>query len=302
MAELTGRIFNIQHFSTEDGPGIRTTVFMKGCPLSCRWCANPESQNPNPQLANRSSVCIHCMACTNACRTGALSAERGNIRIDRNLCSGCGLCAKVCPTGSMFFYGGEKTVGEVFGELSRDAGYYETSGGGVSVSGGECMMQPEFVAELFKRCKGAGFHTVLDTCGYFTEQALRMVWDYVDLVLFDIKLMDARRHMQYTGVDNALIKSNLQLMLDRGMAVVIRIPVIPGVNDSEEELGAIARFVASLDKSLHVDLLPYHRFGERKYEMLGMEYTFRKVQPCDDSAKEEYKKIVECYGLDCTVH
>lgn len=302
MPELTGRVFNIQHFSTEDGPGIRTTVFMKGCPLSCLWCANPESQNPKPQLANRSSVCIHCRACMSVCPSGALSHEDGHIKIDRSVCTGCGSCVKMCPTGSMFFYGEEKTVDEVFQELSRDAGYYETSGGGVSVSGGECMAQPEFVSELLRRCKQAGFHTVLDTCGCFTEQALRMVWDYVDMVLFDIKLTDPQRHLRYTGVDNTLIKKNLQLMLDRGMTVVIRVPVIPGINDSEEELGGIARFVASLDSSLHVDLLPYHRFGERKYEMLGMDYALRDTSPPDDAAKEGYLKIMECYGLDCTVH
>lgn len=302
MSELTGKIFNIQHFSTEDGPGIRTTVFMKGCPLRCRWCANPESQSPQRQLANRSSVCIHCLACVSACRSGALSEDNGKIKIDRALCTDCGSCVNMCPTGAMFFYGGEKTVDEVFDEVSRDAGYYEKSGGGVSVSGGECMMQPEFVSQLLRRCRQAGFHTVLDTCGCFSEQALRMVWDWVNLVLFDIKLIDPLRHKEYTGSDNALIHSNLRLMLDRGMSVIIRVPVIPGVNDSEAELGAIARFVASLDCSLHVDLLPYHRFGERKYEMLGMEYALRGVSAPDDAAKEGYLKIMECYGLDCTVH
>lgn len=302
MAELTGKIFNIQHFSTEDGPGIRTTVFMKGCPLRCLWCANPESQNAQPQLANRSSVCIHCKVCVSVCRAGALSEDGGKIKIDRTRCTGCGSCVKMCPTGSMFFYGGEKTVDEVFDEVSRDAGYYEKSGGGVSVSGGECMTQPEFVSQLLRRCKQAGFHTVLDTCGYFTEQALRMVWDYVDLVLFDIKLIDPLKHKKYTGVENTQIKENLKRMLDREMSVVIRVPVIPGVNDSEEDLGATGRFVASLDSSLHIDLLPYHRFGERKYEMLGMEYALKDISAPDDAAKESYLKIMECYGLDCTVH
>lgn len=302
MSDVIGRVFNIQHFSTEDGPGIRTTVFLKGCPLRCPWCANPESQAPFPQLGHRAAKCIKCGTCIRSCPAGALHVADGQVRIRRELCRSCGTCVRLCPSGAMFFYGEEKTVEQVFDEVSRDAGYYEQSGGGVTVSGGECMTQPQFVSDLFRRCKEAGFHTALDTCGYFDEQALYSVWDYVDLVLFDLKLMDSQRHRQYTGVDNVIIQDNLKRMLAKGMNVVIRVPVIPGINDREGDLEAIADFVFKLDSSLHVDLLPYHRYGLGKYRILDMEYQLNDINPPDDAAKLAYEQIFRAYGLSCTVH
>ncbi len=302
MPQIIGHIFDLQHFSTDDGPGIRSTVFLKGCPLKCQWCANPESQSPQRQLAHRSAVCIGCGMCMASCPQGALSPGEKGMVIDRTKCVGCGSCVKMCPTGAMFFYGRDISVEEAFAEVRKDKSYYEHSGGGVTTGGGECMMQPEFVAELFKLCRAEGIHTALDTCGYFPEESLPLVWDYTDLVLFDLKLMNKAKHMEYIGTDNELIHRNLEAMINKGMTVFIRVPVIPGVNDSEEELEAIAKYVAELDKNLHVDILPYHRFGERKYEMLGMEYKLKGTVSPDDEKKASYGAIFEKYGIDHRIH
>lgn len=301
MSDIIGRVFNIQHFSTEDGPGIRTTVFLKGCPLRCPWCANPESQVPYPQLGHRSSKCIKCGTCIQSCPSGALHVAEGQVKIRRDLCRSCGTCVKVCPSGAMFFYGEEKTVDQVFEEVARDAGYYAQSGGGVTVSGGECMTQPEFVAALFQRCKASGFHTALDTCGYFPEKSLSSVLALTDLVLFDIKLMDREAHHKYMGVSNDLIFKNLRTIIQSRAEVFIRIPVIPGVNDAPENLTATAEFVASLG-SPHVDLLPYHNYGEGKYLILDQPYPMSGTARPSREHMERCRAFFTDRGIDCTIH
>lgn len=301
MSDIIGRVFNIQHFSTEDGPGIRTTVFLKGCPLRCPWCANPESQAPFPQLGHRVAKCIKCGTCIQSCPAGALYVADGQVRIRRERCRSCGTCVRLCPSGAMFFYGEEKSVEEVFEEVSRDAGYYEQSGGGVTVSGGECMTQPEFVAALFQRCREAGFHTALDTCGYFPEEVFPPVLAFTDLILFDLKLMDPEAHRRYTGVDNDLILRNLRTAARSDAKVFIRIPVIPGVNDSLENLTASARFVTSIG-SPHVDLLPYHNYGEGKYIILDKPYTMSGTVKPSREHMEWCRDIFTSRGIDCTAH
>lgn len=299
---LTGKIFNIQHFSTEDGPGVRTTVFFQGCPLRCLWCANPESQKAVPQLAHRAPVCIKCGTCIRACPNGALQVRDGKVAVDRKLCQSCGTCVSVCPSKAMFFYGSEKTIDEVFRDVMKDAGFYRDCEGGVTASGGECMLQAEFVAELFRRCKAEGIHTTLDTCGQFPEEKLASVLPYTDLVLFDLKHMDSEAHKRYTGFDNSGILRNLTAIVRSGTAVYIRIPVIPGYNDSEENLIATAEYVWALDPTLHVDLLPYHRFGESKYAMLDMAYPLSGVVSPTDEQMQGYRRIFTERGLDCTAH
>ncbi|MBO4862131.1 MAG: glycyl-radical enzyme activating protein [Firmicutes bacterium] len=302
MSAIKGQIFNIQHFSTEDGPGVRTTVFLKGCPLRCLWCANPESQKAVRQLANRSALCIKCGCCIKNCPNEALSVKDGAISIDRGKCVSCGTCVNVCPSRAMFFYGEEKTVDQVFEEVMRDKGFYESSGGGVTCSGGECMMQADFVGELFRRCKERGIHTTLDTCGHFPSEGLEKVLPHTDLVLYDIKHMDSGKHREFTGVGNELILQNLKLILDASIKVFIRVPVIPSYNDSVESLMAIAGFIKELDPSLHVDLLPYHRFGLAKYKMLDMPYLPEDVSSPTEEQKESYKRIFINLGLDCVMH
>ena len=301
MQELTAQIFNIQHFSTEDGPGIRTTVFFQGCPLRCLWCSNPESQKPERQLAHRAPLCIRCGKCIEVCPHGALSVRDGAIAVDRSRCDVCGSCVSVCPGHAMFFYGEPKTLTEVFGEVKRDAGYYADSGG-VTCSGGECMLQWEFVAALFRRCKAEGIHTTLDTCGQFSPEALDAVRDLTDLVLFDLKHIDSAAHQSYTGVGNERILRNLEACVRSGLRVWIRIPVIPGYNDSEENLRASADFIRDLDPTLHVDLLPYHRFGEGKYSMLGLPYPLDGVKAPGEAQMQTYRQIFTDRGLDCTAH
>ena len=278
MSDIQGQVFNIQHFSTEDGPGVRTTVFLQGCPLRCAWCANPESPRD------------------------ALRVRDGKIKIDRARCVACGRCTEVCPSHAMFFYGERKDVDDVFAEVLRDRGYYETSGGGVTCSGGECMMQPDFVAALFRRCKAEGIHTALDTCGQFAPEHIETVLPLTDLVLYDIKTTDSERHRRFTGVGNELILANLRRILAYPATVVIRVPVIPGWNDAPEDLRATAEFVKALDAGLHVDLLPFHRFGCGKYEMLDMPYATGDLAAPTAEMKAAYLKIFTDAGLDCAVH
>lgn len=236
------------------------------------------------------------------CPNSALSAPGHKIVIDRGKCVACGTCTAVCPSGAMFFYGEEKTVEEVFEEVKKDLDYYRQSGGGVTVSGGECMAQPQFVSELFRLCKADGIHTVLDTCGFFDTSLLPMIKERTDLVLYDLKLMDPQQHSRYTGVDNAVILQNLRRMVQEGFNIYIRVPVIPGINDSEDQLEAIAQFVFALNRKLHIDLLPYHRFGIRKYEMLDMDYPLVNTISPSQEQKDTYKTIFDRFGLDCTVH
>mgnify|MGYP004704603425 FL=1 len=302
MRENTAQIFNIQHFSTEDGPGIRTTVFFQGCPLSCIWCANPESQKEYRQLAHRSSLCIKCGTCIQNCSEKALYAEAGKICIDRKKCIRCGTCTEVCPSHAMFFYGEEKSLNSVFEEVIRDERYYQNSGGGITCSGGECMLQPQFVGGLLKMCKERGIHTAVDTCGYFSTENLKLVLPYTDLMLFDLKHMDPQKHRAYTSQENSLILKNLKEIVQSGIQIFIRIPIIPGYNDSKENLIETAKYVKQLDSSLPVDLLPYHRFGEGKYKMLDIPYKLHSVQAPTEKEMEEYQGIFTQMGLICRKH
>ena len=302
MASITGQVFNIQHFSTEDGPGVRTTVFLQGCPLRCAWCANPETQKSVRQLAHRAALCVKCGCCVRSCPRGALGVRDGRIGIDREKCAACGTCVAACPSHAMFFYGERRDLDGVWAEVLRDKGYYETSGGGVTCSGGECMLQPDFVGGLFRRCREAGIHTALDTCGQFPPEHIARVLPFTDLVLYDVKTLDSEAHRRFTGVGNELILENLKRILAYPATVYIRIPVIPGYNDAPEDLRATARFVKALDPALHVDLLPYHRFGRAKYEMLDLPYPPGDLAAPTAEQKAAYLKIFTGAGLDCAIH
>lgn len=305
MANLSGIVFNIQRFSTEDGPGIRTTVFLKGCPLRCLWCSNPESQSYTKQVAHRDSLCNGCGSCIKVCFLDAISVcpSGGSfkIRIDRKKCNNCGKCVDVCIAGAIQFYGRSMTIEEVFNEVRKDRGYYSKSQGGVTVSGGEPLSQADFVVEFLRRCRKTGIHTTLDTCGYCSSSTLYKVLDLVDLVLFDVKIMNRRQHKQLTEKDNSVILRNARLIAFKGVPMIIRVPLIPGINDSEDNLNEIAHFISELDNTLHVDLLPYHRFGENKYEMLDMEYQLKNVRPADNEKIHWCQEIFKRYGLNCTV-
>jgi pyruvate formate lyase activating enzyme len=298
---LTGIIFNIQRFSIQDGPGIRTTVFMKGCPLRCPWCSNPESQNKFPEIAHRDSLCNKCGRCVEACEVQAISLTDNGVKIDRETCTGCGKCIEVCTPGALKCYGKEMSIEEVYREAIRDTPFYQDSGGGVTAGGGEPLSQADFIAGLFKRCQDSGIDTCLDTCGYAAPSAWEKVLPHANLVLFDVKLMEPSAHRRLTGKSNEKILQNLELVAASGVPVIIRIPVIPGINDSQENITDTARYVANINGLKEINLFPYHRFGESKYAMLDRQYSLSELTTPQHSHIEELVNIVKSFGLECQI-
>lgn len=295
-----GTVFNIQRFSLQDGPGIRTTVFLKGCPLRCLWCSNPESQNSFIEVAHRDTICRKCGKCIEACKAGAISFTGKGTKTNRKLCRNCGKCIEVCAFGARRFYGEKKSVEEVYREVIRDKPFYQNSDGGITASGGEPLLQADFIAELFKRSRENNIHTCLDTCGYAHADAWRKVLPYTSLVLYDLKLMDPSAHLKWTGKSNIKILRNLKLVAASGVPVVVRIPVIPGINDSKEKMEAAARFCTGNGINV-VNLLPYHRFGEGKYAMLDRRYHLRKLSRPDLYELEKLAGIFKSGGFNCKI-
>jgi pyruvate formate lyase activating enzyme len=266
--EIEGLIFDIRKFSLHDGPGIRTTVFFKGCPLSCWWCHNPESQSASQEVMLWESRCIGCGLCIPSCPLGAIERVDGQVQTDRDMCVVCSSCMDSCPTEARELVGRKMTVNAVMREVARDAPFYAESGGGVTFSGGEPLAQRAFLAELLRRCKALELHTTVDTSGYTPWKILDSVRRDVDLFLYDLKLMDDARHRRYTGVPNGLILRNLEALVRCGQRVIVRVPVIPGVNDDETNLTQTADFVRRLEGVERVDLLPYHPSASGKYERI----------------------------------
>lgn len=265
----SGLVFNIQRFSIHDGPGIRTTVFFKGCPLRCFWCQNPESQSYRPEILLDRRKCTRCGACSALCPSGAVRLEEGRAAFDRRLCQGCGRCAAACPNEARSLSGRSMTVDEVMREVLKDRKFYENSGGGVTLSGGEPLAQPDFAQDLFRACKAADLHTTLDTCGQAPWPDVEKVLACTDLVLLDIKHLDPARHREATGQDNRLILQNAK-RISATQPVRIRVPLIPGFNDSPGAVGEIGAFAAEALGCRDVDLLPYNRMGEVKFDFLDM--------------------------------
>jgi len=273
-------IFNIQKFSIHDGQGIRTVIFLKGCPLRCLWCANPESQEMQPQISVIRTNCIGCGACMQACQNEAISFGEKGVEIDRSRCRRCGLCARECYTRTLRVMGKEMTVEEVFQKIAEDSVFYKHSGGGYTLSGGEPLLQGEFCLELADRCAKAGFRGAMETSGFGNLACLKKLSRKLDLIFFDIKHMDDQRHRELTGVSNTVILRNLEEIQEDAKEIVIRIPVIPGLNDTIENISATARLCVGLKKVKTLELLPYHKLGEYKYESLGKKYTLAEtVQP-----------------------
>lgn len=252
-------IFDIERNSYVDGPGIRTTVFFKGCNLKCAWCHNPESQSFKPQMMFYTSKCTGCGKCKSVCPNGMKN------------CSLCGKCELYCPTDARKICGREYTVDEVLREVAKDKAFYDNSGGGVTFSGGECMLQVDFLAETLEKCKQNGISTAVDTAGCVPFESFEKVLPYTDLFLYDIKCIDSARHREYTGVGNDLILENLEKLLSHGAEVIVRIPVIPGVNDSADDMLKTKKTLDGFGGVKRVELLPYHAMGENKYRALGVE-------------------------------
>lgn len=287
-------ITDIKRFAVHDGDGIRTTVFFKGCPLKCVWCHNPESLSARPVMGYYRHKCLSCGVCTEVCPNGAHKLTADGHAFDRSLCAFCGKCVEECPGEALSLYGKRVTEEELLPLLLEDRAFYKNSGGGVTLSGGECLLQADFCASLLSMLKKEGISTAVDTCGFVPRGNLDKVLPYTDVFLYDVKALDPAVHEKCTGQDNALILENLRYLDFRGAKTEVRIPYVPGMNDGEIE--NIAIFLATLKNLTKVRVLPYHNFAASKYQALDMENTLPPTLP----TKEEIRKaeeIIEAFGI-----
>jgi pyruvate formate lyase activating enzyme len=294
---IKGFVFDIKRFSIHDGPGIRTTIFFKGCPLNCWWCHNPESQASRPERVFRANRCIRCGACLDACEQHAISWRGDDISTDEEVCILCGDCVEICNTGAREIAGQERTVKEVMTEIVRDVPFYDQSGGGATFSGGEPLLQKDFLYSLLRSCKGTGIHTALDTCGYSPWKILDDLHEYVDLYLYDLKFVDDSRHREFTGVSNEVILGNLQALSERGYNIFLRVPVIPGVNDDDENISQIGAFAASLPHLDRLDILPYHHAAVYKHERMNKICPLPKTRPPSDGRMLQVTQTLKEFGI-----
>lgn len=295
---MKGIVYNIQRMSTKDGPGVRTTVFLKGCPLHCPWCSNPESQSFKPQLLVFSNLCASCGACEKACPNGAIRRKGSTFNRDRSICKDCGECVSVCPTRSREMSGKEMSVDEVMQIVDSDSLFYSNSGGGVTFGGGEPTAAGDFLLELLDASSKRGYHIALDTCGFCPPERFDKVIPRVELFLFDSKHMDPEKHRELTGVDNGVILKNLDHALASGRDVRIRIPLMPGINDTEENITALADFLHPRGKH-EVDVLPCHTFGHSKYAALNLQDP--PMCPYDPEALNEAISRFNKHNLKVTI-
>ena len=297
----TGIIFDIKKFSIHDGPGIRTTVFFKGCPLSCWWCHNPESQALQPEMVFRANRCINCGACVEACPQDAISQDGKIVSTDRKKCTLCGDCVAVCYAEAREMVGQEMSVPQVIAEIERDVVFYDESGGGVTFSGGEPLMQHDFLLALLQACREREIHTALDTCGFASWETLDSVRGYVDLFLYDLKLMDDAKHQKFVGVPSELILSNLQALSGHGHDIFLRVPIIPGITDGEENIRQIGKFAAALPHLNQVDILPYHHTAAEKYSRLHKVYQLPETRPPSERHMAEIAQTLRGFGLQVKI-
>ncbi len=295
----TGRVFDIQRYCVHDGPGVRSTVFLKGCPLSCAWCSNPESQDPRPQILYFRDLCRRCGACLEACPEGALALEKDAPVLRQDLCRACGACVAACLYEARIRSGEVMTVDAVCRIVQEDWRIYAQSGGGITVGGGEALAQPEFLGALLDVLHdGLGYHTCLDTSGFAPWATLEALLPRLDLILLDIKQVDAAVHRKATGVDNAVILDNAARLRARDFPTIIRVPLVPGVNDDAESLNGLGAFLRRLRFPL-VEIMPYHAYGRSKYTALGRDYPLGDLARPDAALAAE---LLQGYGLEVAVH
>lgn len=287
-----GKIFNIQKFSVNDGPGIRTTVFLKGCPLDCIWCHNPESKSVHTEIMYNGKKCINCGGCASVCSGGCHTTEAGRHIFDRRFCDRCGKCAEICPAGAIEIAGYEKSVQEVICEVKKDKVFYENSGGGMTVSGGEPMLQFDFTYELLAAAKENGLHICMETCGFAKEENMKKAAELVDIFLFDYKETDSRKHKEFTGVSNELIMNNLRMLDEIGAKIILRCPIIPSLNDREEHFDGIASVANSLRNIIEINIEPYHPLGKGKAEMLEKGYALGDLGFPEEETVEKWMKYI----------
>lgn len=298
MKPLQGLITGLERFALHDGPGIRTLVFAKGCPIRCLWCSSPQTQRRSPEILYQIGKCQRCGGCQGACPVEAMSlSEEEGVRIDREACTGCGECVEACSNDALELVGRQVSSEELIGEVLKDSPFYRRSGGGVTLGGGEPTLQYEFVLELLEGCKRQHLHTVMETCGFVSWRHLEKILDYLDLVYLDIKHMDSVAHEALTGVPNPLILENARRIASR-CPLIVRIPVVPGLNDSDENIMRTAEFAGGLGGNLkRIELLPYHGLGVQTYAELGREYRLRDVLPPDDRHMKRLAEIIESRGV-----
>lgn len=307
MIERKARIFNIQKYSIYDGPGIRTLIFFKGCPLRCKWCSNPEGIEKKYQVMLLPDLCLDCGACVSVCpkQIHQMDPVTKTHLVNREIeCIGCRNCEKACPKNALSIAGEDKTISEVLEVIAQDIPFYQTSGGGVTLGGGEVSMQPEFAANLLMECKAMGLHTAIETCGYAKLDSLIAIAKFTDLFLFDIKQIDSDRHYELTGVRNERILENLQQLISNGFHVKVRMPLMKGLNHDQQTIHRTIEFLMPYKEyqNFHgIDLLPYHKLGINKYKQLDMTYTVEQDLSLSDEDLDQIEKQIQGYDFPVVV-
>lgn len=307
MIEREATIFNVQKYNMYDGPGVRTIIFFQGCPLRCKWCANPEGLMRKPRIMFKANLCINCGRCVDVCPVGKhkLDLVTGEHKINRDVnCIGCKKCEETCYKSAITVVGEDKKLSEIMEIIEEDRVFYEMSGGGVTLGGGEVLMQPEGAISLLMACKAAGINTAIETCGYTTKEIILKAAEYIDLFLFDLKHINSDEHYKWTGVRNERIIENLEALLENNYNVQIRMPLLKGVNSRKEDIKNIGKFLEKYKDYKNfkgIDLLPYHKMGVNKYIQLGMEYPIKDDPSLSSEDLEEIEKWIKEYELPVKV-
>jgi pyruvate formate lyase activating enzyme len=301
IAEKEAAVLSIDRMTTHNGPGIRTIILFKGCPLHCLWYSTPESQKADPEIALYPGKCIQCGQCIFVCPLEAITLVGEMIYIDRGRCNNCGKCAEGCYSEAILVLGQSMAVEALVEEVKKDMVFYEQSGGGVTVSGGEPLLYPDFMRQLLRALKEEGINVGIDWCGHIPWQNIESVLAYVDFFLWDIKHMDSERHKELTGVSNELILQNVRAVSERNTPLYIRFPVIPSYNDSEENIRAACEMAQGLSSLVEAHLLPLHHFGKARYDSLNRDYPIAHLSLIPDNVLEQMKQLVESYGLKCCI-